>query len=147
MIKKHKGNILTVSSGYIIHGCNAKGVMGSGIAKTLRTRYPSIYTEYSKKEQLIVGTIIPVYVTDKLCIINAITQQTYGRNENVVYVSYPGLIECFDRVNRLIQTGTIEKSLHFPKIGAGLAKGNWNLIYKYIDRAIPDFIDKNLWIL
>lgn len=30
MIKEHKGDLLSVTEGIIVHGCNAQGVMGSG---------------------------------------------------------------------------------------------------------------------
>jgi len=36
MIKVNKGNLLDVTSGIIVHGCNAKSVMGSGVALAVK---------------------------------------------------------------------------------------------------------------
>ena len=30
----------------IVHGCNAQGVMGAGVAKAIRTKYPEAYSNY-----------------------------------------------------------------------------------------------------
>ena len=35
------GNILD-AKGIIMHGCNAQGVMGSGLAKDIRERWPAV---------------------------------------------------------------------------------------------------------
>ncbi len=40
MSKYVSGDIRCVSSGIIVHGCNAQGVMGSGVALALRTTWP-----------------------------------------------------------------------------------------------------------
>ena len=43
---KYNSNITEVTQGVIVHGCNAQGVMGSGVAKQLRAKYPEIYVDY-----------------------------------------------------------------------------------------------------
>ena len=40
-----------------------------------------------------------------------------------------------------------EVQIHFPKIGAGLAGGDWDIIHDIIDLAVDDKISKNLWVL
>ena len=150
MINKKRGNILNIKEGYIVHGCNAQGVMGSGLALQIKQMYPKVYEEYRKyyeESGLAVGLIVPVYINEKLCIINAITQKYYGRDKNTVYVSYAGIVTCMKRINRLIQLGDLPKVLHMPKIGCGLANGNWIYVSKCIDNEIVNTIEKNLWIL
>lgn len=131
MITIHKGDLLSVDKGFIVHGCNAQGVMRSGVAKQIREKYPKVYKKYIQehaRKPLKVGDIIPVQVTDDLVIINAITQKYYGREENHRYVSYDGLDLAFQRINSYIGKG----ELHFPLIGAGLAQGNWYVIEEII---------------
>lgn len=40
MIEYRKGNLLDITSGVIVHGCNMRGVMGSGVALAIRNKYP-----------------------------------------------------------------------------------------------------------
>jgi O-acetyl-ADP-ribose deacetylase (regulator of RNase III) len=34
------GNIVDLSRGFIVHGCNAQGAMNFGVAKAIRDKYP-----------------------------------------------------------------------------------------------------------
>ena len=40
------GNILDVTHGVIAHQVNCRGVMGGGVAKVLRDKYPAMYENY-----------------------------------------------------------------------------------------------------
>lgn len=106
------GNIFNhVTSGVIIHGCNAQGVMGSGVAREVKARYPEAFRTYREFcEQYGVGNKellggIPSWVnTDgaidvnrNLIIVNAITQHRYG-TDNYRYVSYKAVQDCFDAI-------------------------------------------------
>lgn len=42
------GDLLEASEDILGHQVNCQGVMGSGIAKILRDRYPNLYPEYKK---------------------------------------------------------------------------------------------------
>ena len=83
----YNSNILDVTSGVIVHGCNAQGVMGSGVAKQLRAKYPEIYDAYVKhlgnfkaKPCSPLGSVNFVLVHSSLTVANAITQEFYGRD-------------------------------------------------------------------
>jgi len=41
-----KGNILDAQHGIIGHQVNCRMVMGAGLAKQIRGKYPRVYTEY-----------------------------------------------------------------------------------------------------
>ena len=47
MLKHAKGNLIDMAEAglfdIIVHGCNCQNVMGSGIAKEIRERYPRAY--------------------------------------------------------------------------------------------------------
>lgn len=145
-IKENVGNLLSVESGYIIHGCNAQRAFNSGVAKQIRLKYWEAYNSYMEEEELILGNIISVQISDTLTVINAITQKYYG-NDGKRYVSYRAIRDSFERVSRLVQTQPdLPKVIHFPKIGCGLGGGDWAIVSELIDYAIPDIIEKNLWI-
>lgn len=147
-IKIVNGDILTVETGIIMHGCNAQGVMNSGVAKQIRKKYPGAYDAYRNCYEddvgLELGDIIWYRVPNKnLIIANAITQEFYGRDKDRVYVDYEAISYCFAAINSMF--GGSDVSLNFPKIGAGLANGDWNIISHRINECAPD-INKTLWV-
>ena len=48
MVEYVKGNLFDEPQEIIVHGCNARGVMGAGFAKDLKEKYPENYKEYRK---------------------------------------------------------------------------------------------------
>lgn len=134
-----EGDLLSAAKGVIIHGCNDKGVMGSGVAAGIRARFPGAYEVYREAfdaGELKIGTMTVHQVSKDLWIINAVTQTLGGMNP----LSYPGLQHCIGRaldfitmleVVRGVPHGTLP--LLFPMIGAGRAGGDWNTISTIID--------------
>ena len=45
-IEYRKGDLLKTEIPYIAHGCNAQGVMGSGVAKVIREKWPLAFQVY-----------------------------------------------------------------------------------------------------
>lgn len=137
MINYKQGNLLDVKEGVIVHGCNAKGVMGSGVALAVKDKYAKAYTSYKTFEEskgLRVGGVNLVNITKKLYVANAITQASYGRDSEVRYVSYGGVLTCFEKLNEHFP---LNIPFHFPKIGAGLGGGDWEVISSLIELACP----------
>jgi len=130
-------NITEVKSGIIIHGCNAQGVMGSGVAKQLRAKYPDIFTDYlallqlCKDEQFTpLGQVAFTKVSPDLKIASAITQEFYGR-DGKQYVSYDALQAAFYHVSTIALIS--KQEVHVPYlIGAGLGGGDEKTILDII---------------
>ncbi len=131
MITYKQGDLLSVKEGIIAHGCNAQGVMGAGVAKQVRSLYPKAYDEYAKMPKTL-GSVGYVQVTDTLVIANCITQQNYGSDKNVRYVDYRAIELVFRQLGMLM-----EGNIHIPKIGAGLANGDWSIISALIEKNAP----------
>jgi O-acetyl-ADP-ribose deacetylase (regulator of RNase III) len=147
----------------IIHGCNAKGVMGSGFAKQLKETYPKafeVYRQYFDAKYNRLGDtsnhveyypkVSGVSQKTRLIIINAITQLDYRKptdaDQNKVHVDYQAIGSVFKKASdRCTHYGLLD--LHFPKIGAGLAGGDWDEIQKIIDRSCHRTVRKHLWVL
>lgn len=128
-----KGDLLSTDCKTILHGCNAQGVMGSGVAKIIRETYPKAYTVYREKynrEGLRLGDCIRVLDGNKL-IVNAITQQYYGRDGSK-YVSYDAIDEVMKEINAMHYIYGI-KEIAMPQIGAGLGGGDWQVIEAIIE--------------
>lgn len=141
------GNILSVTEGIIVHGCNARGVMGSGLAKQVKDLYPKAFLDY--KEQLArnpnpLGSVIFSAVGDGLMIANAITQENYGRDSSKVYVDYEAISSTFQIIAGLAVA--VEAHVHYPFIGAGLANGDWKKIDNIIDDIFDQYdVERTLW--
>jgi len=83
-------DITSINRGIIAHGVNCQGAMGSGVAQSLKTKWPKIYSIYMKRptgasmlgtaDIILVDELAPVYV------VNCYTQEFYGRRK-VKYAS------------------------------------------------------------
>lgn len=105
----------------VVHGCNAQGVMGSGIAKTVKFDYPGAFQAYKK------GRMIPGQYTiwngPKFSIVNAITQNHY-LPRGLDHFEY----EAFESLLKSLLINHTGKRWGFPYIGMGLAGGDSNRI-------------------
>lgn len=149
------GDLLTAESGIIIHGCNSRGVMGSGVARQIRDKWPVVYKAYRysfETSGLELGDIqtVPVFNADKsLLVVNAITQKDYGRDAGKVYVDYNAITEAFTKTlliaKQLSDYNSAMMPIHYPKIGGGLANGDFNIIYASISEVLGNW-DHTLWL-
>ncbi len=127
-----KGNALECKELYLVHGCNALGAMGAGIAKAIRDRWPQCYNGYKTQIEMGLGLGgVSTYVTpDKApkYIGNLITQEGVGGVRAVNYAAIThSLILFIDNLRSLTQDGrTLE--IATPRIGAGLGGGDWAII-------------------
>ncbi len=140
---KFDSDITKVKSGIIVHGCNAQGVMGSGVAKQLRATYPDIFTNYTLLLEATyiddcspLGLVAWSGISVDLVIANAITQEFYGRDDKK-YVSYDALDDAFQRIASFAKAS--DCTIHIPfLIGAGLGGGNANIIQRIIEENTQD---------
>lgn len=155
MITTITGDMLeTATTGFMVHGCNAQGAMGSGIAWAIREKWPVVYEVYNRRQidcGLSMGEIVPVSVNDELVVVNAITQEYYIGHKDAKgierFVDYEAIAKCFEQINDLPNKyPDIEPILHFPLIGADRGRGNWNIIEAIIDESITS-MEKVLWRL
>lgn len=138
-----EGDLLSASRGFIIHGCNDKGIMGSGVAAGVKARHPDAFLMYRsafETGKLKLGTCTFYQVHADLWIVNAVTQ-TLGTADPL---SLPALEQCFERTLNFMMAYEVARGtsvtaplpLLFPMIGAGRAGGDWNVISKLINRRL-----------
>ena len=135
-----QGDLLSCTEKVIVHGCNSMGVMGSGVALAIRKKYheaAKAYFDMKDVGRMQIGNCSYSYQDDGKTVINAITQQFYGRNPHVVYVNYEAMSYVFRTINKWAMIRSIE-AIAIPKIGAGLANGDWNVIEKIIEEECKD---------
>ena len=142
MIKYIKGDLFTTTTNIIAHGCNCKGGFGSGIAGIISKIHPEVKTAYLQKfqsEGWNLGEIQVVKVSGKpyQYIVNCATQLNYGSpRAGVVYVNYDAVRHVMKELLKI----SIENNftISIPKIGAGLAAGDWGKIEKIINDIFKD---------
>jgi O-acetyl-ADP-ribose deacetylase (regulator of RNase III) len=143
-MREIEGNLVTLARDdafdVIVHGCNCFHTMGAGIAKAIAKAFPAAYmadldTPYGTTSKL--GTISAATIIrqngKELTIVNAYTQYRYGGGHDLD-------MTALERVLRLVNARFQGKSIGMPRIGCGLAGGDWEEVKKAIHRCLPDCI-------
>ena len=119
----------------IIHGCNCRHTMGAGIAKQIKAQFPAAYAAdcATPKGASKLGQISSATVDcngRELIIVNAYTQDNW-RGSGVL-ADY----EAIRAAMRQVKAQFAGKRIGYPKIGAGLARGDWATIAQIIDEEL-----------
>jgi len=145
MIIYKKGNLFTSNADVFAHGCNCIGGFGAGIALQFSTKFPASKEAYVKKHQTIgwkLGEVQLVKEANKI-IANCATQYGYGKYGNKkIHADYNAIETCFKKLYKYVKENN--KSIAIPKIGAGLAGGDWQVISKIIEEIFHD-IEIEVW--
>lgn len=141
MINIIKGNILNATEDIICQQVNCKGVMGAGLAKQIKEKYPEVfeaYTEmyetYKSKPKSMLGQAQMIKCNDDKFIANLFGQFNYGTK--TIQTNYEALHDAFDRLLNAVTN--IEKykgkTIAIPyNIGCGFAGGDWTIVYTIIE--------------
>lgn len=124
---------------FIVHICNDIGAWGAGFVMALSNRWPQPEQEYRKlkPEELILGNVQLIQVTTDIFVVNMIAQSgVRSFNSSVPPIRYDALKECLDKARTFALL--FKASIHMPRIGAGLAGGDWNTIEKIIQTSLFD---------
>jgi O-acetyl-ADP-ribose deacetylase (regulator of RNase III) len=118
-----KGDLLDFPAGcnVIAHSCNAQGVMGSGLAKQIRERYPVVFDVYSAAPKEM-GTFSVADVGDGRKIVNMITQSHYG-NDGKRYVDYEALYSALETLRDSLDSTRKEGRVYTLGLPLGLSCG------------------------
>lgn len=148
MISHIDGDLLKMQDEFglkaICHQVNCQGVMGAGIAKQIRNKYPEVYTEYTaecakhtakyhQNTAELLGAIQVVRVGEGKYVCNLFAQDRYGKDGRR-YTSYDAFWICLNRIANLFQEGD---KIGFPYgISCGLGGANWNIIEAMIQEVL-----------
>lgn len=128
-------DLLSVSADYIAHQVNCRGVMGAGLALTLRRANPRLFPLYQRhcKKYNPLDLLGKSFLCDN--IISIFGQLNYGRDRSVVYTDYSALHQAFSSIHERLP---LDKSIAFPYgFGCGLANGDWNIVKQLIIDSFP----------
>lgn len=147
-MKTIQGDLIKLAKeGYfdvIVHGCNCRNIMGAGIAKLIKEEFPEAWqadcdADYYNNNYL--GNIS--FAKSKqydLIIFNAYVQyDTGGYTEPFTLDSEANRVVSIKRAFEKINVFTnIERRIGIPKIGAGLAGGDWSRIEPVIEEVMKN---------
>jgi len=135
MIEK-QGDLLESSEDVIAHGCNTQGSMGAGIAKQIKERHPAVHRKYIEicdiyDDESLLSELqfVKVNKGDYDFVANVFTQQYYGRRHSGL--DYTVFAHAMDKLIRICSEEDL--SLAMPRIGCGLAGGDWDMCKDIID--------------
>lgn len=123
---------------YAVHCCNDMAVMGSGIAKQIKQRFPLAYTRYiaSFKRENDRDTMLgEVSCGDG--IINLIGQQNFGY-DGKRYLNYGAIVKGFQEI--IEEWGYEDVIFGFPYLfGCDRAGGDWDIMMELIEFCFEGF--------
>lgn len=136
-IKQFTGDILNSDAPIIAHQVNCLGVMGAGVAKCIRLKYPDIMKEYKRwcetyDSELLLGLIQFYHIGGNRYIVNCFAQN--GTTHNGRATNYEAFYKCMEQLlNAVTRDENIEPRIAIPyKIGCGLGGADWNIIFAMI---------------
>lgn len=141
-MKEIKGNLIELALqgkfDVIAHGCNCFCTQKSGLAPQMVKYFG---TDKFPLEQVLYkgdinklghidyqGTVFHGY---PFFVVNAYTQYAYGKG---LHLDYEALTLCLRKINHIFKG----KRVGLPKIGAGLAGGDWDKIKEIIEEELID---------
>lgn len=139
-MKTIQGNLIHLANAghfdVIVHGCNCFCAMGKGIALSIKLEYPAAYAadcDTARGDPSKLGSFSQASVSrgpHTVTVVNAYTQYDYcGPQPNV---NYAAIRQAF----RAIKQRFSGSRIGYPKIGAGLARGDWAVIAAIIDEEL-----------
>lgn len=160
MYKEIKGDLIELAKNgnfdVITHGCNCLCVMKAGIAPQIAKAFGADkfdmeqYTGIEKLgnidyQTLVLGenTIWNLFDADnklndpELIVVNSYTQHSYGKNHKDGVnkpLDYQALQLCLRKINYVFKG----KKIGLPKIGCGLAGGDWSTVKEVIKKELKD---------
>lgn len=140
-----EGDILNAKVDAIIHQVNCQGVMGAGLAKQIKDRFPLVYEYYREwckdphynppmlPRSPLLGSVQVIYPDDKsnLAIVNLFAQDKFGRSK--CYTDYDALRECLKRVNEMFRGLVVAVPYG---MSCGLAGGDWSIVSTMIEKEL-----------
>lgn len=120
----------------IVHICNDMGAWGAGFVLALSRKWHEPEQSYQawhrRGHKFELGEIQVVQVEEGLSVINMIAQRGLGP----MAIRYPALVQCLRKVHEIARVS--DASVHMPRIGCGLAGGNWGIVGVIVGRTLKD---------
>ena len=132
------GDVTEIDCDVILHQVNCKGVMGSGVALTIKQKYPEVYNEYidyvgknTGHSSNLLGSIQLCKTTAGKYVANLFGQDGYGYRGK--YTDYDAVKTGLVKLNELCKGKTV--ALPY-KMGSDRGGGDWSKVLKIITECL-----------
>lgn len=136
----------------IAHVVNDQGAWGKGFVKSISAKWPEVEAYYRKQSKFAksfkLGEVQWVFIDLNLAVCNMIAQHGLYNSKNPVPLRYDALEQCLVKLAEGARavaglsdsTSSVmeELSIHMPRIGCGLARGDWNQVFELIADTLWD---------
>ena len=155
MIVYKKGDLLESNCNIICHQVNCQRVMGSGIAKQIRDKWPKVYEDYCCNIDYMYDNGLVTNSSDLLGMVswteldinNKYIMNFFSQDKflprGVCHTDYEAFTDCCRTLKNFITERNLDKSstiIGFPyKIGCGLAGGHWDVVSAIIEREFEGY--------
>lgn len=143
MIRYVHGDLFSATVDALVNPVNCEGVMGKGIAKEFKKRYPmcfQVYKDACENEQLFPG---------KLLLVKCEAQKDLFSDADLIVIHFPtkkhwrgkSRLEWIEAGLEYLKYHYKEwgiRSVAMPKLGAGLGGLEWNEVKLLIERILSD---------
>jgi O-acetyl-ADP-ribose deacetylase (regulator of RNase III) len=159
MIKYKVGNLVdAILNGEVVaigHQANCFNTMNSGVAKEIKARLPAAWEadqltvkgDHDKLGTISVGQLRNEVTREPTGLVyNLYGQYRYGYDA-AGYTDYEALAEALASMRDDLLTGKDLWDVGFPKIGAGLGGGDWDMIYGIIENIFDDRFNVTIYTL
>ncbi|MCX6035885.1 MAG: macro domain-containing protein [Chloroflexi bacterium] len=122
----------------VCHIVNSIGKWGKGFVLAVSNRWPVTRNRYLKwyndriedENAFVLGNVQFVQVEPWIHIVNMIGQQGIGTGSKGPPIRYEAIKSCLEKV--AMKAKELNASIHMPRIGCGLAGGDWSKIEEII---------------
>lgn len=135
-------DITTVESGLVLHQVNCVGVMGAGVAKAIRSKWPDVDRQYGVmcdahgRSRALLGKIQVINVGEDLWVGNIFGQ--FKPDLSSQATSYDAVNEGLRRLEVWHRDHTRKLPIYVPYLmGCGLGGGAWAIYSAIIEYYLP----------
>lgn len=126
---------------------NCMGVMGRGLALSIKKKYPIVHSEYlalcnkyKNNRSNLLGHVQPISINEFTTYCNIFGQFNYGTDKR--QVNYEAIFQALE-YQAQVAKNTPHMDFYFPlNMGAGLAGGAWPVIESMITSLFADLPNK-----
>ncbi|QEC61744.1 ImmA/IrrE family metallo-endopeptidase [Mucilaginibacter ginsenosidivorans] len=142
---KPRGNGIKV----IAQVVNTSGGLGLGFGKSLSKNFPDVKSSlqqwHEDKKRFQLGSSQLVKISEDLYVFQMLAQKGLFEKNGEIPLKYSYLRTCLISLQNACEK--LHASVHMPMIGAGQAKGDWNVIQGIIfDELVNKDIDVNIYV-